>query len=203
MNASKAIGRLRSLHIPAATTADAAAVLGLSTEAASHTLRRLASSGLVTPVRRGLWALSDRPDPLALAEYVTAPYPSYVSLQTALYRRGMVTQIPAMIYLVSLARSDRIETGVGTFSVHHVRPELFGGFEHDPASGTKLALPEKALFDFLYLSPTRGRLFAALPELELPRGFRRSEIRAWIDRVPSQRSRSIVRRKLDEVLARG
>ncbi len=202
MNAREAMGRLRGLRVPAATTADAAAVLGLSTQAASHTLRRLASSGLLTPVRRGLWALTDRPDPLALAEYVTAPYPSYVSLQTALYRRGLVTQIPSMIYLVSLARSDRIETGVGTYSVHHVRPELFGGFEHDPASGTKLALPEKALFDILYLSPTRGRLFAALPELELPRGFRRSEVRGWIERIPSLRSRSIVRRKLDEVLAR-
>ena len=77
---------------------------------------------------------------------------------------------------------------------------LFGGFEHDPASGTKLALPEKALFDFLYLSPTRGRLFAALPELELPRGFRRSVARAWADRVPSRRSRTIVQSKLDEVL---
>ncbi len=203
MNAREALGRLRSLQIPAATTADAAAVLGLSTEAASHTLRRLASSGLVTSVRRGLWALSDRPDPLALAEYVTAPYPSYVSLQTALYRRGMIAQIPSMIYLVSLARGDRVETKVGTYSVHHIRPELFGGFEHDAASGTKLALPEKALFDFLYLAPTRGRLFAALPELELPRGFRRSEARAWADRIPSRRSRTIVQRALDEVLARG
>ena len=202
MNAREALGRLRNLRVPAATTADAAAVLGLSIEAASHTLRRLASSDLVTPVRRGLWALSDRPDPLALAEYVTAPYPSYVSLQTALYRRGMITQIPSMIYLVSLARSGRVETKVGTYSVHHVRPELFGGFEHDPASGTKLALPEKALFDFLYLAPTRGRLFAALPELELPRGFRRSEARAWADRIPSPRSRTIVRRGLDEVLGR-
>ncbi len=203
MNAREALGRLRSLQIPAATTADAAAVLGLSTEAASHTLRRLASSGLVTSVRRGLWALSDRPDPLALAEYVTAPYPSYVSLQTALYRRGMIAQIPSMIYLVSLARGDRVETKVGTYSVHHIRPELFGGFEHDAASGTKLALPEKALFDFLYLAPTRGRLFAALPELELPRGFRRSEARAWADRIPSRRSRTMVQRALDEVLARG
>jgi len=203
MNAREALGRLRNLRVPAATTADAAAVLGVSTTAASVTLRRLASSGLVTSVRRGLWALSDRPDPLALAEYVTAPYPSYVSLQTALYRRGMVTQIPSMIYLVSVARSDRIETEIGTYSVHHIRPELFGGFEHDPASGTKLAVPEKALFDFLYLAPTRGRLFAALPELELPRGFRLSALHAWIERIPSPRSRTIVKRGLHEVLARG
>ena len=202
MNASEALGRLRGLRVPAATTSDAAAVLGLSTEAASHTLRRLASSGLLTPVRRGLWALSDQVDPLALAEYVTAPYPSYVSLQTALYRRGMISQIPSSIYLVSLARSDLIGTRVGNYSVHHIRPELFGGFEHDARSGTKLALPEKALFDFLYLSPTRGRLFAALPELELPRGFRQSMVREWMDRISSPRSRTIVARKLEDVMRR-
>ncbi len=202
MNAREALGRLRSLRVPAATTSDAAAVLGLSVQAASHTLRRLAASGLVTPVRRALWALRDSPDPLALAEYVTAPHPSYVSLQTALYRRGMVAQIPSMIYLVSLARSARIETTLGTYSVHHVRPEFFAGFEHDAQSGMKLATAEKALVDFLYLSPTRSRLFAALPELELPRGFRRSVARAWVEHIPSRRTRTIVARKLDEVLQR-
>jgi predicted transcriptional regulator of viral defense system len=202
VNAREALGRLRNLRVPAVTTADAATILGLSVTAASHTLRRLAASGLVTAVRHGVWALSDRPDPLALAEYVTAPYPSYVSLQTALYRRGMITQIPSSIYLVSLARSGLIETGVGMYGVHHVRPELFGGFEHDSRSGTKLALPEKALFDFLYLSPTRGRLFASLPELELPRGFQRSVVREWINRIPSARSRTIVARRLDEALRR-
>ena len=86
MNASEALGRLKKLRVPAATTADAAAVLGISVEAASHTLRRLANSGLITSLRKGVWALVERPDPLALADYVTAPYPSYLSLQTALYQ---------------------------------------------------------------------------------------------------------------------
>jgi predicted transcriptional regulator of viral defense system len=202
MNASEALGRLKSLRVPAATTADAAAVLGLSGEAASHTLRRLAHSGLVMPVRKGLWALADRPDPFALAEYVTAPYPSYVSLQTALYQHGMIDQIPSMIFVVSLARSGRIETQLGTYSVHHVQPAFFAGFESLPDSGIKLALPEKALVDFLYLSPTRGRLFAALPEIELPRGFRRNVAREWAHRIASRRLRTIVARRLDQVLAR-
>jgi hypothetical protein len=114
----------------------------------------------------------------------------------------MVTQIPVMIYLVSLARSARIETNLGTYSVHHVRPEFFGGFEHDAGSGTKLATPEKALVDFFYLSPTRGRLFAALPELELPRDFHPRAARAWLKRIPSRRSRTIVERKLVDVLER-
>jgi len=202
MNAREALGRLRGLRVPAVTTGDAAAVLGISIEAASHTLRRLALAGLVSPVRKAVWALDDRPDPLALGEYVTAPYPSYVSLQTALYRHGMVTQIPTMIYLVSLARTCNVETKLATYSVHHVQPEFFGGFEHDPGSGVKLASPEKALVDFLYLSPTRSRLFAALPELELPRSFRRREAQRWVGRIPSGRMRTIVERELVQVFAR-
>jgi predicted transcriptional regulator of viral defense system len=202
MNGTEALGRLRSLRVPAATTADAAAVLGVSGQAASHTMRRLAKSGLVTPMRKGLWALAERPDPRALAEYVTAPYPSYLSLQTALYQHGMIDQIPSMIFVVSLARSARIETGLGTYSVHHVQPALFDGFESLPDSGIKLALPEKALVDFLYLSPTRARLFAALPEIELPRGFRRSVAREWVQRIASRRLKTIVSSRLDQVLAR-
>ncbi len=202
MNARDALGRLRRLGVPVVSTADAAAVLEVSIEAASHTLRRLALSGLVTPVRKAIWGLTDRPDPLALLEYLTAPYPSYVSLQTALYLRGMIAQIPSMIYVVSLARSGRIATRLGTYSVHHVSPEFFGGFDYQAESGIKLALPEKALVDFLYLSPTRSRLFAALPELELPRGFRRSVARDWLQRIPTQRLRTIVEQKLNEALAR-
>src|SRR2546422_194959 len=202
MNAPEALSRLRKLGVPAATTADAAAVLGISLQAASHTMRRLARTGLVRPVRRGIWALGDRPDPLVLADYVTAPYPSYVSLQTALYRHGMINQIPEMTFLVSLARSARVSTLLGTYSIHHVQPALFGGFEMLPDSGIKIATPEKALVDFLYLSPTRGRLFAALPELELPRGFRRAEARRWVARIPSTRRKTIVARKLNDVLAR-
>ena len=201
MIAREALGRLRRLKVPAVTTADAASVLGMSIEAASHALRRLASSGLVTPVRKALWALDAEPDPLALGEYVTAPYPSYLSLQTALYQHGMVTQIPSMIYLVSLGRGARIETRLGTYSVHHVQPELFGGFEVEPKSGLKLASSEKALVDVLYLSPTRGKLFAALPELELPRSFRPSIARRWARRIPSRRLRALVEVKLSGLLA--
>ncbi len=202
MNAGKALGRLKRLRLPAATTSDAAAVLGLAIDAASHTMRRLGRAGLVTPVRRGLWALTEHPDPLALAEYVTAPYPSYVSLQSALYLHGMIEQMPMMTYLVSLARSGRVETKLGTYSVHHVQPELFDGFEHRSATGLKLATPEKALVDFLYLSPTRSRLFAALPELELPRRFSASAARAWVRRIPAGRLRTVAGRKLEELLGK-
>ena len=55
MNARESLGRLRSLHVPAATTSDAAPVLGISIEAASLTapdrVEAIASSeiGMKTP----------------------------------------------------------------------------------------------------------------------------------------------------------
>jgi predicted transcriptional regulator of viral defense system len=200
MNARETLGMLQDLRMSAVTTADAAAVLGLSVEAASHSLRRLALSGLITSVRKGLWALSREPDPFVIAEHLTAPYPSYLSLQTALYQRGMIMQIPTIIYVVSLGRGGRIKTKIGTYSIHHIPPEIFGGFESMAGSGIKLALPEKALVDFLYLSPTRSRLFASLPELELPSVFRRRVARQWVQRIPSPRLQNLVKQKLERLL---
>jgi hypothetical protein len=49
--------------------------------------------------------------------------------------------------------------------------------------------------------PEFSRRLAALPELELPRGFRRSAAREWVRRIPSKRLRTIVTRRLDQVLA--
>lgn len=202
MNAATALGLLRGLRTPVLTTADAAAALRLPIDAASQTLRRLRRAGLVWTVRKGLWSLEEPREPLVFAEYVTAPYPSYASLQTALYLHGMIEQIPAVTYLVSLGRRHVVRTSVATFSVHRVAPAFFGGFEVVAGSGVKLATPEKALLDVLYLSGTRGRLFAALPEIELPRRFPSPAAREWIARIPSRRLRTTVQQGLDRLLER-
>jgi predicted transcriptional regulator of viral defense system len=152
-------------------------------------------------VRHGTWWLEDALDPLRLPEYLTAPLPSYVSLQTALHRRGLIEQIPEVVYAVSLARTQRVKTKVGSFSIHHVAPEVFGGFE-ETERGAKLATAEKALFDFAYLSSGRSRLFTSLPELELPRGFRRKELARWLAKLSSERTRTLTKRKLDVLLAK-
>ncbi len=201
MNPTDALAILRELGVPALDTADAAAALGLTTAAASQTLTRLARAGLVRRVRHGTWWLEDALDPLRLPEYLAAPLPAYVSLQTALHRHGLIEQIPEVVYAVSLAKTKRVKTKVGTFSLHHVAPEVFGGFE-ETERGAKVATAEKALFDFAYLSSGRSRLFTNLPELELPRGFRSKELSRWLAKVPSQRSRTLTSQKLDELLSK-
>jgi len=89
-----------------------------------------------------------------------------------------------------LARGARVETTLGTYSVHHVQPSFFDGFEVLD-SGIKLAVPRKR--SRLSLSFTNARTdVASLPELELPRAFRRRAARKWIQRIPSSRLKTIV-----------
>lgn len=200
MTAADAFGRLHDLRAPVVTTADAAALLGLSTGAANKTLNRLVRAGLVRRIRHGLWGVGENIDPLLLPDQLTLPHPSYVSLQSALYLHEMISQIPQITYVVSLDRTRRIRTSIGTFSIHHVAPELFGGFEV-LESGVKLATPEKALIDTFYLSGTRMRLFSRLPELEIPRAFRVTEAQAWVKRIRSRRLRTIAGKRLEACLA--
>jgi hypothetical protein len=121
-------------------------------------------------------------------------------LLTALSLHGMISQVPRVVYVASLAPTRRIETRLGVFSVHRVGPAVFGGFA-TTAKGVRLATPEKALLDTLYLAPARSRLFAALPEVELPRGFSVRVARRWVARIPSGPRRLAVERRLAKVLA--
>jgi predicted transcriptional regulator of viral defense system len=200
MNAASALAHLRGLGKPVVTTNDVTLALGVERSAATQTLKRLAAEGLLKKIRHGLWALDAALDPLVLPEYITAPLPSYVSFQSALYLRGMVSQVPEVIYVASLAQTRRVRTALGGFSIHRLAPTFFGGYETLEESGVRLATPEKALLDTLYLGPTRSRMFAHLPEIELPRGFDRQKAQEWVARIPAGPRRASVEQRLDRLL---
>jgi predicted transcriptional regulator of viral defense system len=195
-----ALSTIASMDAIVFTTSDAAARLRVPNGHASVVLARLAASGQVIRLRRGVWALPNRVDPLALPEYLTSPFPAYVSLQSALYLHGLISQMPAMTYAVSLARARRFTTPLGTVSIHHVQPAFFFGFEPAGRSGGRLATPEKALVDFLYLTPARSKLFRALPELEWPNRFSVRQARSIVKRIEPVRRRTLVSRALGRLL---
>lgn len=183
-------------------TSDAAACLNIDNAHASKLLARLASAGHLVHLGRGLWVFKDMVEPLALPEYLTSPFPSYVSLQSALYYHDMISQIPAIIYAVSIGRTKRYETPLGVVSIHHVHPSFFFGFESIGKGITKIATPEKALIDFFYLSPTKSNLFRALPELELPRNFTIKKAHNVISRIRSARRKNLVKRRFQEHISK-
>jgi predicted transcriptional regulator of viral defense system len=200
MNAAAALACVRALRKPVVSTSEAALILRGDRSGVTHTLGRLAHLGLLKRVRHGLWATDVDLDPLLLPEYLTAPYPSYVSFQSALLFHAMVSQIPTVIYVASLAPTRRVRTSLGTFSIHRIAPGVFGGYEILKTSGVRLATPEKALFDTLYLAPARSRLFARLPPIELPEQFDVARATEWIRRIPAGLRRRAVDQRLKAIL---
>ena len=193
--------RLLDMDVAVFHTSDASARLGISRSHASQLLSRLGEAGLLIHLSRGLWAFKDRIEPLALPQYLTNPFPSYVSLQTALYQHGLISQIPVVTYAVSIARTKRFATPLGTVSVHHVQPSFFFGYETAPKGNVKIATQEKALIDFLYLSPAKSKLFRSLPELELPKRFDIREARHMISLIRSRRRRKRVLRLFEDLIS--
>lgn len=198
MNAVRALEVLRRLDRPIVRTGEAAAILGTSVSSTSHLLASLQDAGSVLRVSPGRWSMAPQPSPYLVASWLTDPYPSYVSLYTALSRRGVITQIPRTIYVVSLANTKTLRTPVGTYSVHRLPPRLFGGYEE--RNGERLATAEKAVFDTLYLARARGKRFSHLTEVDLPAGFRDEVLSDWTTKIQDPRVRSFVETRIADFL---
>jgi predicted transcriptional regulator of viral defense system len=198
MNQIEALQKLQNLGAPVFETRDAAALLAVTAANANAILRRLAAQGMLVHLARGRWLLGRDVARFALPELLAAPYPAYVSLQSALFHHGVIEQIPAVVYAVTTSRPRRVDTPLGTISYHRVPLDLFTGFEVDD-SGGKIATAEKALFDVLYLAPVRSRLFASLPELDFPREFRWARVREFSRLVKSGTRRVYIERRIQEL----
>ncbi len=198
MRPTDAYGDLLRMDRPIVTTREAAARWRTEQGNAGRRLRSLEEAGLVRRLRRGLWALDQELDPFAVAPYLTAPFPAYVSFWSALSRHGIIEQIPRQISVASLDRPRRIVTSAGIYEIHRIAPELFGGFEGSERAGY-LATPAKALFDTVYIRAAAGSR-AFFPELSIPPVFDRVQIDEWIGRVRSPRLRTLVARRLSDVL---
>jgi predicted transcriptional regulator of viral defense system len=196
-----ALAKVLALDQPAFRTSDAAVCLRVDRRHASKILERLADAGHLVRLARALWGVPGRLDAFALPGYLAAPFPAYVSLHSALFHHGMVSQIPSVIYAVTVGRARRRETPIGVVSFHHVAPSFFAGYEGHGRGGIKIATPEKALLDVLYLGAGRSEGLGALPELELPRGFSVRRSRQIIALIGSPERRRRVEQRLAGVLA--
>lgn len=201
MTPLNAYGDLLKMNRAIVTNREAAARWQTSPGTAARRLRGLEEAGLVRRLRRGLWALDPNVAPFVVPPYLTAPLPAYVSFFSALSRHEMIEQIPRQISVASLDRAQRITTTIGTYEIHHLAPGLFAGYEGSEKGGY-LAIPEKALFDAVYVRAAVGGQ-AFFPELSLPGDFDAEKLREWTARISSARLRTLVSRRLGEILPAG
>lgn len=198
MRLTDAYSDLRRMDQPVLTTGEAAARWKASRRTTGHRLKAMEEGGLVRRSRPGLWVLDPDIQPFAVAPYLTAPYPAYVSFWSALAHHGLIEQVPRRVSVASLSHPRRIATAIGSYDVHQLAPELFGGYAGTNRDGY-VAGAEKAIFDTIYVRAAAGGK-AYFTELYLPAGFDRRELRRWTGRVESPRLRTLVSRRTREVL---
>ena len=191
---------------PVFSTAEVAERAGIALSNASRDLAELARDGIVTRIRRGLWAVPKHPDfsPYAVVPHLLAEQPGgYVSLLSALNLHGMIDQIPRVVHVVTTGQRPVLKTPTATYEFYKIQADLFGGFKLYRRTGNfDIATPEKALFDTLYFSARKGRRFAFLPELDVPANFSASEMERWIALIDHPPLRIAVRKRWERLADR-
>ena len=114
--------------------------------------------GYIVSLRQGWYAFADYMKKNDYAQYFAGQIyePSYISLHTALAFYGIIPEAVVEITSVTTQKTARFVNDFGSYSYQTIRPRLLFGYEVKtlPDGKTyKMATPEKALVDLLYLYP--------------------------------------------------
>src|SRR3990167_6716375 len=194
MNLLQAHQKLATLA-PFFFTKDAAITLGITPKYASIILSRLAKQNSIVNLSRGRWAYTAAINPLLLPNILAFPMKAYVSLYSALYFRGLISQMPSTVYAITNGKTKLFRTRIETVSLHSISGKLFTGYEL-LENTILMATAEKALFDTLYLFPAKSHFFRRLTELEIPRNFNIALIYKWIKMIGNVSRRSMMETQL-------
>ena len=199
MKLIEALKLINELEVSVFRTDDIAAYFNIKTAHASKILTRLSKSNHLLHLKKGLWAVPDKIDPLELPNYLLAPLPSYISFHSALYYRNVIDQIPSIIYVATLYKTIKFITPIATISAHQIHPDFFFGYTYDEKTKIKMATAEKALIDTLYLSSAKSGIFKALPEVDSDE-IDLEKTRKIIKKIPSKLRQTLVLKRFNALL---
>lgn len=160
-------------------------------------LDRWVKSGKVVQLRRGVYQLSLPYRTSPAHPFLTANLlrrASYISLHSALSHYGMIPENVPVVTSVTGGRPEELETPVGRFLFRHVKSSAFFGFlekEIAPGQAVRMATPEKALADLIYLTPGSDQVdYLEELRLERPEAF---DAEALLDTAERMRSNKLKR----------
>ncbi|MBI5699352.1 hypothetical protein HZC35_03455 [Candidatus Saganbacteria bacterium] len=138
----------------------------LNREAAAKAVQRLVGRSYLVKIYKNTYANKFS---LPSLEEVAMFYgkPCYISFESALEDRGIVSQAPLMLTCATTRKLKNLKTPLGEIVFHHLQPRLFNGFEND--RGILRATAEKALLDYLYIKLKKDKYIPSLDEFNLSR----------------------------------
>ena len=170
--------------------------LGLPMEVVRQGLARQEKRGIVEHLGKKIFLLLTSRD-ISGRELLNELRPqSYLSLDTVLRESGISTQSPRLLSCVTTGKPGEFRSRSLGIDYHHISPKLFWGFHEKRTlyGSYKVAEPEKALLDWVYLLRQRG-LPAETDELDVS-GIDRGKLLDYAAKYPKP-----VRHQITELLA--
>ncbi len=146
----------------------------------TNNLTRWQKQGFIHKLRKEWYMLQEamlRPE---FSRYVANKIysPSYISLEYALCFYDIIPESVIDITSVTAKKTCRIYTDIGNFYYYTVKPSLIFGYRPLPTPDKfyfNIALPEKAILDFLYLHP-QYQTMGDMRELRFDENYMEEEI---------------------------
>jgi len=140
----------------------------LSEPVARNALRRYEAQGLLERVSTKIY-INHFNQHFSPRDLVNVLRPrSYISLESALVERGIISQSPAVLICVTPDYPKSFRSKSASVVYRKISPDLYWGYEEKATRYNKylIAEPEKALLDWIYLNRQEG-LPTPLDELHL------------------------------------
>ena len=151
---------------------------------ARNALRRYQTRGLVEHISNKVYInrLNQNFSPRELVNILRPE--SYISLESALVERGIISQSPAILTCVTTGYPKTFRSPSVTVAYRKISKKLYWGFEEKRTryNTYQIAEPEKALLDWIYLCRQES-LPTPLDEINL-QFLDRPKLRAYAKRFP-------------------
>src|SRR6266478_6125990 len=161
-----------------------AAKYSLAPDSVWRAVSRLTKRGLLSRISNGVY-LNKLVRDASATDFVNILNPnSYVSLESALNHWGISTQSPVSLTCVTTGKPKEYRTPEFAITLRSISEHLFWGFVEKPTRYSKyrIAEPEKALLDWIYLTLQSG-LTPRLDEIELKSIDKRKLVK-YADKYP-------------------
>jgi len=133
---------------------DLAQLTGENKSSLSVQLTRLVKTNVISRIAQ-MWYENPFATPSIEETAMVIRYPSYLSLEYALSKQGILSQTVHTLILVTTKLPYTYKTSKAVYEYHQIKKSLFWGYKRE---GTVLtAEPEKALLDLIYIRCIRNR----------------------------------------------
>jgi predicted transcriptional regulator of viral defense system len=160
-----------------------------------ETIKRLEEEKILTKIERGKYLKTkSNYQKFEIAQFIYNP--SYISFETALSYHGLIDQLPFEIACATPKKGVEKKFEDQIYSYLHIQKELYIGFTKEDEY--LIALPEKAIFDQIYLSITGSKSENIIKEIEKD-SFDMDKVLEYVKPL-SKKYKKAVKNKLYEII---